>query len=1027
MHAADVPSAMLPISLLGRGSFWTGTVTLLAALVPALFAWWNGRQLLRQRDDPALPELLASRRRAHVRAIAIAVVVMIMFGGASAAWGIPLLLAAMIAAQYPLRTRLLGETWGFAAYLWHTARSFAAGFGFWIALAYAPTLVRLVMKDVGPERRGLAVALAAAVAALLIAWETWYPRIWLWAHAGESLVSPELTPRFDEIVRRAGTLTPRVYRVGPRGSRFVNAVALPSVAQPSIAMGTALLELLDADETTAIFAHEVAHFDHFTPRRVRLGQLLNRALIVIGVSLPLVMPVANAEWAQWMSWLWPVVVLAALIGRAAKSQQHETDSDLRAAELSGDPEALVRGLVKLHLHARIPRRYAVDMERAASHPSLVRRIQAIRAGSVQASSVHAGEHLGAATVIRSPRAGSWVVLDATRSYWLDGVPDETPTDLPALRDAASSYRAVSYGDLTELRVKADGDVRALVARTRGGDTWVVPLAVDDVARVQRTLDVVDLKLGKAGPEPARGVPKLVVMLILAVSVLAGQAGIVLIPIIIALSKPTPAVLAALGAVSIVRAVLGAVEGSSWIDESIVQLGLAALAVLGMACIYFATRLVRAGHGTEYRRLTIRVLVGLAALVGVGVVWQIAVLPTTSVVGAPILGTLGTVLAGVAAASLTLQTRWSRRAGYVGLAAAAVIATLSMDRGAFTLSNALTETTSQATPVSETDLGGPAQRLRVSPDGTHFLALRAPSGARRTMPRVMPVLIVGRVGGDVRELAATSGEFIDNERMLLVDVLEHSVVVRQELVDGVAPPAWADTIADLDLFDPRLRLDRDTGTWSVVGGDGTTDHTAIVMGTIGGKGTVRRVAIPDTVSVTGEPIVFGATSVAIVPTFRNTMRGSAVSLWSLLDAFGGQMQMDLWRVRGDTVRRTATLPGAVQCGEPLGGAAVCTAQRRSATSLYAVSADGVATEVARLPLRDLGVVALGPGLRAASMTFTRTMVTIDLPARRLTRLPLPPNSDFASEVRAGPGWIVTLGYAENRKSKVRLYRIVQGNR
>src|SRR3982750_1761968 len=152
---------MLPTSLLGSGSFWGATLTLLAALVPALFAWWSGRQLLQQRDDPALPELLASRRRANVRAIAIAVVVMIMFGGVSAAWGIALLIAALIAAQYPLRTRLLGETWGFAAYLWHTARSIAAGFGFWIALAYAPSLVRLVMTEVGPERRWLGVAVAA--------------------------------------------------------------------------------------------------------------------------------------------------------------------------------------------------------------------------------------------------------------------------------------------------------------------------------------------------------------------------------------------------------------------------------------------------------------------------------------------------------------------------------------------------------------------------------------------------------------------------------------------------------------------------------------------------------------------------------------------------------------------------------------------------------------------------------------------------------------------------------------------------
>src|SRR5215213_1299842 len=155
---------MPPISLLGGGSFSGPALTLLAALGPALFAWWSGGQLLQKRDDPALPELLAGRRRANVRAISIAVVVMIMFGGASAVWGIPLLIAAMIAVRYPLRTRLLGETWGFGAYLWHTAISVAGGFGFWIALAYAPSLVRRVMEGTGGERRWPAVVPATALA-----------------------------------------------------------------------------------------------------------------------------------------------------------------------------------------------------------------------------------------------------------------------------------------------------------------------------------------------------------------------------------------------------------------------------------------------------------------------------------------------------------------------------------------------------------------------------------------------------------------------------------------------------------------------------------------------------------------------------------------------------------------------------------------------------------------------------------------------------------------------------------------------
>src|SRR5687768_8651473 len=121
---------MLPIPWLG--SAWIGgtVLTLLVALAPALFAWWSDRRLLARHDDPALPELLASRRSATVRVVAVALALLIVFGSHNAAWAIPLQLVLLIAAAYPLRTRLLGETWSFGGYLWHSLLSIVGGFGF---------------------------------------------------------------------------------------------------------------------------------------------------------------------------------------------------------------------------------------------------------------------------------------------------------------------------------------------------------------------------------------------------------------------------------------------------------------------------------------------------------------------------------------------------------------------------------------------------------------------------------------------------------------------------------------------------------------------------------------------------------------------------------------------------------------------------------------------------------------------------------------------------------------------------------
>ena len=1011
---------MFPIPMLAGQTAGQTVLTLVAALAPALIAWWSDRALLKKGDDPALPELLADRRRRNIRAIAIAIALMIVFGGTTAAWGIPLLLLLLIATAYPLRTRVLGETWGFGAYLWHSAASIIGGFGFWIALCYAPTIVQTIVEAVGPQRLWLAGVLALLLAGALVAWEAWYPRIWLWTHAGERLTSPELTPRFDEIVRRAGTVVPAVYRVGPQGSRFVNAVALPSVQRPAVAMGNALLDLLEPDETVAIFAHEVAHFDHFNRRHVRRAQLLNRALIAIGVALPFIAGLAHAGWAQWVGWVWPIIVLVAVGRRAAKSQQHETESDLRAAALCGNPEALVRGLVKLHLHARIPRRYDLDVERMASHPSLVRRIQAIRTGGVAAI-----DQLGAATVVKSTRTGSWVVLEDTRSYWLDGVPDGTEPQLAALREASSSYRAVSYQDLVELRVAAAGDARTLTARTRSGDRWGVPVAADDIARLQRALDVVDLRLGKAGPGPARLTPKIIAFAAFAVVFLAGQAGVVLAPILLSMWRPSAAALAALGAMSLVRAVTGFLVGTTWFDESIARVGLAALVAVGIAAIYTAWRLVRAGQGGTYQRLTMAVLVGVALLTGAFAIEQAVRMPSMPLPGSSALSAFATALFGVAAALFTGQARWSRPGAYAGLVMAAAFATLSVDRHAIAMRRVLTEDTAQATLDSEAELSGPASQLRVSPSGTQFLALRLPTRMASTAtPRAS--LVTGRLGGQTREVAGIDADFVDDARVLVLDVLDHDgLELRIESVDGGLPALFADTLANVAVSEPRLMVDREGKGWAIVGMELDSDRTVVYAGRIGEKGGSRRAAVPDTIPITGEPVVFDGGATLVVPSYRNTLRSQgapSLSAWTF-PFFGFAFpSMEMWLVRDDSVRRLAPVRGAAQCGEPLGGLAACTVQMMSATSLYTVNARGDVAEVAQLPSNELRVVSVGPGLQAASSTFDRGVVLIDLAAKRLTRIRLPPNTGFASEVRAGAGWVVTLGYGPNQRSVVRSYRI-----
>jgi hypothetical protein len=76
-----------------------------------------------------------------------------------------------------------------------------------------------------------------------------------------------------------------------------------------------------------------------------------------------------------------VLLIATLVVRARHRQKHETDSDLRAVAITGNAEAMIRALTKLHTVARMPRRWDANFERRATHPSLARRIQAIHAAA----------------------------------------------------------------------------------------------------------------------------------------------------------------------------------------------------------------------------------------------------------------------------------------------------------------------------------------------------------------------------------------------------------------------------------------------------------------------------------------------------------------------------------------------------------------------------------------------------------------------------------------------------------------------
>src|SRR5436190_2924032 len=397
-------------------------------------------------------------------------------------------------------------------------------------LLVAPFALIPAVAGLAGSRDWIVAGLAAAV---LGAWSAAYGRVFSAIMRGKAVTDPPVQARFDSLVRQCGLRNVVLEQVDMRGGVFANAVALPSITHPLVLMTSSLVERLDADETAAILAHELAHIEQYNPRVLRAMARTTWALIAAGAVLA---PLARLTMPQDrgpLSMLWPAAVVVTLAVRARHRQKRETESDVRAVELTGNADALIRALTKLHAFARIPRRWDTDVEQHASHPSLARRIQAIHQAAGSASAPLA-------------EAASFVAADGTRSITFHA-------DRLEFSEPAGSH-AITYGLLTTLRVEA---TRAAAPRLVAVDVarrrWTLSLQPADLARAQATLDVIDHRLGPgAAPAAAAVLHRLVAIIAVLVSVLGGQIAVALVAWLATL-QPASSLLGAAGASAIAAA------------------------------------------------------------------------------------------------------------------------------------------------------------------------------------------------------------------------------------------------------------------------------------------------------------------------------------------------------------------------------------------------------------------------------------------------------------------------------------------
>lgn len=804
-HALRKPSALLLHT--------PGSVLLIVfiALLPALVSWWDGRAFKRRLDDPTLPERLHAARVRRGSTFGAALVLLAVASIDALTWSLPLMLAAMLVAAYPLRRALFAETWSLTRYVWFFIRLTVAVWGFWLMLPAAPFIVTAA----GSFDWLAALLLGSS----MLGFNARYAETLRFILKVRPVDDPVLTSRFQALVQKSGIPMPRFEYVPLHGGVIANALALPSVRQSSVLFSETQLERLEPDETVAICAHELAHLEHFDQAFLRRLNIENIALIVSGVLVGPVGRLVGLNSFLLPQGVWLLALLGVLVRRARDRQRNETASDLRAIQLCGDAEALVRGLTRLYTMARHPRRFDQQHERQATHPSLARRIRDIRAAAGLAAA-----SLGDAATFAAADGRTTVTFEQDSVNWFEG-------------EAAT--HTLNYAYLAELRVQVRGSrPPSLVAVERSGRRWEMPLAQDDLARAQSVLDIVDGRLPEPASAPAALVwPKLGRAFLLMgamIGLASGQLAMAFVAFL-AILKPAAPLVAAAGIASMATAAVILRQGFYGLPFT--ELGLI-LGGLGVVLLGIA-------HTKRDEDVSARARMAVASL---GVLAALAVIAfllggtdpialhqsAQSITAAPIL------LLAFAGALTLWRSKTAKYAAIPVIVLAAgmtgTAATSFLDRFGDDIfispAPSLQWMEAKGPVIGQFTISVTGDSLQLSPRGRLIAVVEHRYYDEH---EVETTFHVGRAGHTLTTITADDLLFVDEERVLISRTVGGGVELTEAQAASPQHPTWRVQVADLD--DPQLSFDSTTRRWRLLGWN--QRRAVIAAGGVLGSPEVRR--------------------------------------------------------------------------------------------------------------------------------------------------------------------------------------------
>jgi Zn-dependent protease with chaperone function len=868
------------------GSPYIAAAVVLAA---ALLRWWWGRGIAALVDDPAFPERLAAHRLRNTKAFGVAVGLLIAGWMDYIYWTLPLFLLACSLASFQLRRTVYQETWSVGRYVSFFTRAIVAMWGFWGTLAMFPALAHAAgSKD---------WIVALAVGGVLAVWNYHYSDFLRLVIGTRRIDNAALTERFTAVAQAANTRMPTFEVVDLRGGAMTNAFALPSSSRPGVIFTDGLLTKLESDEIVAICGHELAHLEHFSPVLMRRLNIQTYALIAAGVGATLV--ARSLDGSQMMLLAgWFMVVAIFMAWRVRDRQKHETESDLRAVALTGNPEALARGLIKIYAFNHVPRRMDVDVERQSTHPSLAKRIRDIRA---MAAAPRPAIDLNATFTEANANGRIRAMFAQDHLHWQEG-------------DAAT--HTLSYAHLAELRVRVStsGPAR-LLAVERHGRRWEMALEPGDVARAQAVLDRVDGRLAGAATTSNLwpGVGRIVALAIAMFATMAMCTTVVWVAIA-AFLRPVRTMLAAVGAAAVAGVFLTLRDPSSmeWAKGLSLPWVPFALAAAGVVAVVAALKSQPDQNSKTDNRLLY--VLGLIAALSVAIV----LLQSTSAVrlhqAARAITTAVIFPMAVAGALALRPGRVSRLlacvSSLVGIGIAVVGSMTFLGAAGRDLmlvpSGPLTRVDLTRSPARQFDLPLMASDVRLSPAATHIAARDPNSDDDDSM-----VFHVGRPDQELTRIVADDLQFVDDTRALAARNTVEGTELSEIVLDPKPAVGWRYVVPDVH----RAQLSTRAGSprWLLVGWD-RSRHLLRAEGQIGSTDvTVKRWSVPVDRQVWPRNVAASQTSAVLVETRFDSEAFNGETLGRILDIFNPYaMYSRVWHLEQDRQTQIGTSYLADQC-------------------------------------------------------------------------------------------------------------------